>query len=294
MSPKEGRITPERKTIDKEFLSHVLNEAYDFCTSSIDKKGQEIISEGEGFGDLVSDTEIRADKELGVFFAEEFKEYFSGLPFEIEIEGQGITKVNISENQDSRFYITVDPLDASLNFKSKGQTKGLPYSSSVSVFKNTNPKFEDCITAGVVDLRNGDLWVAEKNKGCFINGQPTKTNGKRKIDLKNGIIIGEFYYPENRQVLMKAFGKDKGWLRNPGSAAYEMSLVASGQADAYICDRQKSHELGAAYRMVTEAGGFACDFEGNELGDRNYDFNSQVPVILAASEELAREILSRL
>lgn len=291
---RHGEKLESENFVNREAVSKILVDAHGFCTSIDSEDAREIINEGDGFGELIKDTEIKADRRLGLFFLDSFTEHFSSLPFTIDVEGLGEKNINTKENEDSLFYVTVDPLDGSLNLKTRGLTKGLPYSSCVSIFEKTGPKFENCLVGGVIDLRNGDLWVAEKGKGCFINGESAKTSGQQKVDLKNGIIIGEFYYPENRQVLMKVFGEDKGWLRNPGSAAYEMSLVASGQADAYICDRQKSHELGAAYRMVTEAGGFVCDFDGNELNDRDYIFNSQIPVILAASEELAQEILHRL
>lgn len=70
-----------------------------------------------------------------------------------------------------------------------------------------------------------------------------------------------------------------------------MALVASGQAVAFICDRQKMHELGAGYALVKGAGGVVVDFEGNDLGPKEYDFNKQMPVILAANKNIVDQLI---
>ncbi|HRH31779.1 MAG TPA: inositol monophosphatase family protein, partial [bacterium] len=100
--------------------------------------------------------------------------------------------------------------------------------------------------------------------------------------------------PENREKVFRAFSDVKGWLRSPGSAAYEMASVASGQAAAFICDRQKQHELGAGYALVKGAGGVAVDWDGQDLGSRVYDFKTQTPVILAANRQIADQLLELL
>jgi myo-inositol-1(or 4)-monophosphatase len=276
-----------------ETLGKILQKAHRVCVS-IGQEGEEIIKRGVGFGELGNDTEIKADKIIGQALIKSFEEYLQGIPFTIEVEGLGRFDKDLSEETKAKYYITVDPLDGSLNYRLKGETLGLPFSSVVAVFEDSDPQFQDCLMAGVIDLRNGDLWVAQRNKDCFVNGKRCTTSGKKEIDLRNGIIIGEFYYPENRELLVKIFEGEKGWLRNPGSAAYEMSLVASGQADAFICDRQKSYELGAVYCLVKEAGGYVCDFQGNDLAERVYEFNSQVPVVVAATKELANRIVNRI
>jgi fructose-1,6-bisphosphatase/inositol monophosphatase family enzyme len=102
------------------------------------------------------------------------------------------------------------------------------------------------------------------------------------------------YYPDNRQRLARAFAGEKGWLRSCGSAAYEMALVASGTAVAFVCGSQKQHELGAGYALVKGAGGVAVDWDGRDLGVRTYDFKTQTPVVLACNMAIADQILERL
>lgn len=128
---------------------------------------------------------------------------------------------------------------------------------------------------------------------AFWSSEPAHTAPVTVIDLKNTIIFGENYYPDNRELLARVFAGERGWLRNPGSAAYEMALVASGTAVAYICGSQKNHELGAGYLLVKEAGGVAIDFEGREYQGHLYDFNAQTSIILAASRELGDALAAR-
>ena len=282
------------KEPDLQDLSSVLESAYERF-KLLDESGVEVVSQGKGFGLLGEDTEIRADKYMGEVLVEEIAKAFSGKPLVIEVEGAGKFFVDGErETGEGNYYVVVDPLDGSLNYKTKGETLGLPYSSVITVFDKAKPTFTDCRLAGVVDLRSGDVWTAERGKGCFLNGNPCKTSGRQEVDLLNGIVMAEMYYPENREMVSGIFGYKKGWLRNPGSAAYEMAMVASGNVDAFICDRQKSHELGAAYLLVKEAGGEILDHSGEVLDERAYDFASQVPVVVAASTTMGEKIVEEI
>lgn len=255
------------------------------------RDGTRIEKFGESFGDLANDTEIKADRELG----ELFRGYFKCYPDigRITIEGLG----NF-DSGDGEFWATIDPIDGSLNYQTRGATLGLPFSTCITLLNCRQEATFDAIVAAVVyDLRNGDLWCAGRTNNSIeatINNESSHVANFDRLDLGRMIVIGEMYYPENRERLARAFSGTKGWLRNPGSAAYEMALVSSGQAVAYVCDRQKQHELGAAYLLVRGAGGVAVDFEGHDLGPRRYEFNAQTPVVLAANQMIAAQILELL
>jgi myo-inositol-1(or 4)-monophosphatase len=191
--------------------------------------------------------------------------------------------------------VFIDPLDGSLDYKTGRGTFALPYSATVAVFDDaTELRFRDCVIAGTIDLRTGDLLLAERGAGCTLNGKTCRTNGATRVDLRTGITIAEFYYPGHRRLVVELFHGEAGYLRSIGSAAFEMALVAGGIADAFCCDQQKNHELGAGYRLVVEAGGAAVDHDGQDLGDRPYVFMRQTPVVLAATRALADELVSRI
>lgn len=277
--------------------------------------GGDIIRQGAAFGDLKNDTEIRADRILGEHLLERFRQprFGAGL---VTVEGFGDYPGMLDDFYNLGLWYCIDPLDGSLNYKLEqdlfGARDALPYSLCVTVLRtNCYPKFKDVVVAAVMDLRTGDLWSASTVLDgerpvtglAYFNRQSlwrydTYHQGQERqelrLDLGSQLIIGEMYYPENREKLCRIFAEEKGYLRSFGSAAFEMALVASGTAAAYICDRQKNHELGAAYALVKGAGGVAVDFDGNDLGERTYRFDEQTPVVLAANRGIAEEILERM
>ena len=273
-----------------------LPEARERLKNLID--GDIIVRQGGAFGDHRFDTDIRADLVLGQFLAASIlsdskSRFFSNIGH-ITVES-GMDRVT---NQGD-LWVTIDPLDGSLNYKCKGDTAGFPYTVCITVLaKKEDATFNDIVAGIVYDLRNGDLWVAMRQEdGTFettINGNKAHMHRMDTVDLGTSIIIAEMYYVDNREIVARAFHDQKGWLRSPGSAAYEMASVASGQATAFICGTQKQHELGAGYALVKGAGGVAVDWDGVDLGPRPFTFKDQTPVILASTPSLAVELVIRL
>lgn len=275
----------------------IIADCLNLARKTADKisDGTRVIKEGS-FGDSFNDAELTADKITG----EKITELLVSVAKEknikrITVEG---SEDLIIGNGDGNWFC-IDPIDGSLNYKMRGNTIGLPFSCAITVLsKCDNAHFKDIIAAGIMDLRSGDIWLSEKdssgNFATTINNAVAKPLAADRIDLGQMIIIGEMYYPENREKLIKIFSGMKGWLRSLGSAAYEIALVSSGQIAAFICDRQKQHELGAGYALIKGAGGVAVDFEGNDLKYRLYDFKTQTPTILAVNDKIAAEIIGRL
>lgn len=261
--------------------------------------GEEIERAGTAFGALEDDTELRADRLLG----ERFLEAFSVLDFfadTISIEGMGERR---PEHEARKLFgpgvglwYCIDPLDGSLNYRMRRGTAGLPYASCVTVLqRRQDATFGDIRCACIVDLRNGDWWGVAQGRETHLNHRPAHTLAQAmSLDLGSQIVIGEMYYPENREKLARAFVGKKGYLRSIGSAAYEMAMVANGTAVAFVCDRQKQHELGAGYALVKGAGGVAVDWDGKDLGPRAYDFKTQTPCVLAANAAIADAVLELL
>ncbi len=83
-------------------------------------------------------------------------------------------------------------------------------------------------------------------------------------------------------------------LRCLGAPTYEMAMVASGQALAYICDKQNISKLGAGYVLVKSAGGVVVDWEGRSLDQQSYHLDKTSPVILAANQKVADKIIDLL
>ncbi|MFA6429845.1 MAG: hypothetical protein WCV84_05105, partial [Patescibacteria group bacterium] len=171
------------------------------------------------------------------------------------------------------------------------------------------------VAAGVMDLRNGEMWCVERNRllfagptlfsttqshtfGFTTTTHPAETMPVDRLSLGEMVMIVEMYYPSMRERVAKAF-PEKGWIRNLSGAAVEMACVSTGQAVAFLCDRQKQDVGGAGYLLVLGAGGHACDFEGNPLDDVPYLFRNpdgslaQTPMILGANKRICHEIVER-
>jgi len=270
----------------KNLIEKALRKVHE-TVQQFDQEAVEIVKAGEGFGEVKNDIEIRADRTIGTTVLEFFRK--DKTPQTVEIEG-----LKKFTQKNAKILRVVDPLDGSLNFLRRRGTHGLPFCTAIAEFKGVKPYFRDYVAAGLIDLRNGDLWLAEKGNGCTLNGKPCRVSTLRTIDARQGpIIIADFYYPDTRRLLAKILSDFKGYLRNPGSSGYEMALVACGVADVYISSQQKNDSFAAGYSLVKEAGGVAVDFEGKDIADRLYEFEGQTPIIMAATQKLAEEILER-
>ena len=263
--------------------------------------GERVAKPGGAYGDLADDTEIRADQILGLAYQKQL----------LGIKGVATVRVEglpLAEAQGKTYHVICDPLDGSLNYKTRGGGLGLPYSACVALFDGTDLdalRYRDIRNAGCIDYRSSlpeansqahvwDAWREDGGYAARFLGKPCQTLREERLDLGRMIVIGEMYYPENREKLCRAFAGKKGWLRNPGSAVYEMALVASGTVAAYVCDRQKQHELPTGVALVLGAGGVAVDFDGKPLLDAPFDFDAQQPAILACSQAIADQLLELL
>lgn len=283
-------------------LQQALRDAYE-DVGTFDLSAARVVGEGTGYGEAEGDIEIAADRLLGNAVAATL--ITSGGEKTIDIEGRETIFVTSGVYNEERkkilhsttkesAYLAIDPLDGSLNFKRRSGSTGLPYATVIAKYPRLESSFSDCSEAGVIDLRNGDMWHADEGT-CQLNSRPCKTSGMQRVAKSAGTtIIADFYYPETRDVIAKGFSDFRGYIRSPGAAGYELALVASGSVDAFISTHQKCDVLGAAYLLITRAGGVIVDFEGNDLGPRRYDFNTQIPVVAAATTELAMEILERI
>lgn len=254
--------------------------------------GGDIIKAGET-GSLTNDEELRADRELGNVAIEILKT----VPVVRTIEVEGFGKIVLA-NKNGTIDAKIDSLDASLNYQNQGNLNNpLPFSGVITyVSSMDNPTFDDVLEAGVMNFAssNPDFWYAQHLKHATTINSEIAQPYQGELDLLRMPVIAEMYYPENRERIVEAFAGMKGYLRNPGSAAVEMSFVASGNAAAFICDRQKGHELGAAYCLIHSAGGVIWDWDGNDFGEKPYVFNHQYPVIAASNERVAEQILELL
>jgi fructose-1,6-bisphosphatase/inositol monophosphatase family enzyme len=248
------------------------------------------------FGDTVHDMELPLDKQLVEMFLENAKK--EALIRQVQCEGSD----EIFMHDTGIYDLYVDPCDGSLNVLKRGLLNGLPFTMILTAMRAGGILLKDVVAGIAIDLRlpfdamtsfrhaDGGMVAAVNNILVKVDQTATTIDGQH-------IYIFEQYYEENRRlthhIVQGCNEHSKGWFRNPGSAGYEMHLVGAGMAASYVCASQKMHELGAAYLFTKAAGGVAIDFNGTDLGETVFDFNAQVPVILAATPSLAEHILKK-
>jgi fructose-1,6-bisphosphatase/inositol monophosphatase family enzyme len=253
--------------------------------------GNTVEKEGDS-GSTTNDEELKADRIVGEAARDHFLAFAKVNT--VEVEGLGI----FEGNSNGEYDVKIDPLDASLNYKNKGNIVTLfPYAGVITIVRHVGGQatFDDIADAGVMSFSSAepDHWTAYEGRPTVLNGY-NAVPYSGELSLTKTTVIGEMYYSTNRARLVRAFRDQNGYLRSPGCAAIEMACVSSGQAAAFICMSQKAHELGAAYRLVTNAGGVVVDWSGKSLGSQPYDFNKKYPAIVAANQKTADWILELL
>ncbi len=185
-------------------------------------------------------------------------------------------------------FIIVDPVDGSAN-----AARGYPcYSSSIAVAESET--LDDIVCSGVINLLDGSIYFAEKNKGAFLNGRRIRVSNVEKIeealiavDLNvRGRLPG--YVKKISNIVERA-----KHVRFLGTDALEICMVASGAADAFIDLRGflRSLDFAAASLIVREAGGLVLNEKGERLNVKLIPV-SRSSIVATSSKKLAEEIFS--
>lgn len=149
----------------------------------------------------------------------------------------------------------IDPLDGTTNF-----AIGLPiFAVSIARMKDGKPVF------GVIYVPMvGDLFVAEKGKGAWLNEKPCTVS--QSDELRKSVLATGFPYDRataqnnNSKNIEQMIPKVKG-IRRMGAAAYDIALVGAGILDGFWELRLALWDIAAAWLVVTEAGGHMQVFE---------------------------------
>ncbi|RKX44981.1 MAG: inositol monophosphatase [Thermotogae bacterium] len=174
------------------------------------------------------------------------------------------------------YTIILDPIDGTRN-----AVRGIPfYAVSVAIGKE---RLKDVEYGIVINIPTGDTFFAEKGKGSYLNNQriisPQYVPKKPLYSIMMNKGIPEYIF-ENH-------------IRSLGAASLELSLVATGAIDCFVCmkDYLRVTDLAAGALIVREAGGYVYNAEGKEL-DMGMDVTERTSVIAATSEKLIFDILS--
>ncbi len=162
------------------------------------------------------------------------------------------------QDSDSDFLWCVDPLDGTTNFSMKNPF----FNVSIALLKNKEP-----ILGVVYYPPQDELFHSELGKGAYLNNKPIK------VSSKNSMKAAIFTFcnsrdEEARKKVGKIYGELKltnNYVRQIGSAALELCMVASGRVETFFMIGVRSWDVAAGWIMVKEAGGKTTDFNGNSF-----------------------------
>ncbi len=153
----------------------------------------------------------------------------------------------------------VDPLDGTVNF-----AHSIPFFSvSIALIE------KESLQLGIVfNPMTNELFVAEKGKGAFLNGEKITVSSTKA--LKGALLATGFPYnvKENPLSCIEQFTKFVKMglpIRRLGSAALDLAYVACGRFDAFFEVSLEPWDFSAGALIIEEAGGKVSTYNSQPL-----------------------------
>ena len=111
------------------------------------------------------------------------------------------------------------------------------------------------------------MFLAEKERGAYLNKQRIKVSGRKKI--KDCILFtgGPKFNEKNKDLNFDEYKKISDFLPSPlrkmGCASLDIAYVAAGRADGFFQRNLNYWDIAAGIIIVKEAGGYVTDYSGN-------------------------------
>lgn len=228
-------------------------------------------------GDISRNIDIIAEKTV--------LDYLREINFDCIVLGEECGRIELSNNPKG--YIIMDAIDGSAN-----AVRGVPFFCSSLAFATKN-KLSSITDGVIINLANGEMYWASKNKGSFFNEEQIKVHNKDPVYKIVGINTSGASI-ELMKRLHPIF-ENHNHTRHFGANALEMALFARGLMDIFIDFRDKIRiqDIAAGYLIVKEAGGLLLD-EGLNPLDADLSYETRVSFIAAANQKILDEIMNQI
>ena len=277
---------------DPTHLESLVRQCLRAALSVHDSLGEagEVLVKKNQFGETALRVDIECEQAI-LNVLEEMR-----VPIRVISEEHG--QVDITANP---CYLGIlDGLDGSNVYK-KSQGRGR-YATMFGIFDALDPRYEDYLVSGIMELQAKRLYMAQKTDGAYViedsKKMPIHVSGTISLGPDTRIYIDE-YWDINKRIFSEALHNFKPADRNfsSGSSAIHYADVAVGAADlALECTRKNNLEIAIAYGLIKEAGGVMIDLTGEPIGDKKYLTFGQkehLPIVTAATRALADAVLKR-
>ncbi len=182
----------------------------------------------------------------------------------------------------SRVWI-VDPIDGTREF-----VMGIPeWCVSVALVIDGRP-----VAGGILSVANEQRIVGSVDDGVTLNGQPVACTGRD--DIRGALVLGS--RSEVKRGEWTPFFPTPIAVRNMGSVAYKLGLVAAGSADAtWTLVPKNEWDVAGGAALVTAAGGtvMGLDYKPvkfNQPTTLMDGFIATAPGIAGAVQDLISEV----
>ena len=224
---------------------NVLEKAFDAAESvakqlQINGKASQPINYG-AFGDMT----YKIDKDVETKILEVIQSY---LPKSLIISEEA----GLIGDLSGRPVVLIDPVDGSTN-----AFRNVPfYSSAITIIDGF--RFNDVISAGVIDLVNNDRILSNDNGKVLFNGDSVQPSSTKILDEAYISINIHAQDMDNSEKWLVSLLREIRHPRFLGSAALETAYVAVGKSNAFIqiTPNLRTFDCIGALFLVKAAGGW--------------------------------------
>lgn len=224
-----------------EQLSNIVREA-----SGLMKTSSFVITQKEGYSNIVTSSDVAVQE----FLRERLTIALPGCGFLCEEEDR--------HDLNHEYTWIIDPIDGTANY-----SRGIDQCAICVGLKH-----HDCMEMAVVYLPwTQEMFTAEKGKGAFRNGEPIHVSDRPFNNAVMCTALAVYHKEYARicsEIILETFLKCND-IRRFGAAAPELCYLAMGRCELYFEYLLSPWDFAAASLILTEAGGFIADLQGNPV-----------------------------
>lgn len=181
----------------------------------------------------------------------------------------------------AKYTLVLDPVDGTRNLY-----RGIPfYAVSLGVGLS---HLSDVGYGIVKNIATGDLFIADKGHGAFLNNQQFVVPDVPSNDILLSLTLGKNIDEVTHKLSQGHV------IRSLGCASLEMCMVATGALDGYIVGKEfmRVTDIAASALILREAGGHIVNFHDEPL-DMNLSLDERAGFIAAGSQTIINKVLTK-
>jgi len=204
----------------------------------------------------------------------------SGLPLSLISEEYGRKELHGGGRR-----VLIDPIDGS-----KNAISGIPfYCTSLAIAEGDT--IGSISMAYVVNLINGDEFLAEKGKGAFLNNERISTQGDDEFHL----IAYEAQVPGRDIPRIIPLLSKAHKTRCLGATALDLAYLSQGAVSVLVNPSlSRSFDFAGGWLLIKEAGGVFTDTKGDSLDGIDLGLEKSAPLLASGNQRLHDKALALL